>query len=89
PAVEPAPAPAPSPPPTEAVAAAAPPLFRARTDLPNAADKPTLPAVIPIVRAPDDPGIDDEPESAEFAESTAPVPGQAGGWRGFLSRLGG
>lgn len=89
PAVEPAPAPAPSPPPTEAVAAAAPPLFRARTDLPKAADKPTIPAVIPIVRAPDDPGIDDEPESAEFAESTAPVPGQAGGWRGFLSRLGG
>ena len=90
-ATESAPAPAPSPPPTEAVAAAAPPLFRARTDLPKAAEKPAvaIPAVIPIVRAPDDPGIDDEPESAEFAEQIAPVPGQAGGWRGFLSRWGG
>ena len=95
-----APAPAPSPPPTEAVPAAAPPLFRARQDLPKqifqnripkAAERPAvaIPAVIPIVRAPDDPGIDDEPESAEFAEQIAPVPGQAGGWRGFLSRWGG
>jgi HemY protein len=93
---------APSPPPTEAVPAAAPPLFRARQDLarrdlakqdlPKMADKPAtsaIPAVIPIVRAPDDPGIDDEPESAEFAEQIAPVQGQAGGWRGFLSRWGG
>jgi HemY protein len=95
------PAPAPVPPPTEAVAAAAPPLFRARQDLPRhdlpkqdlptAAGKPApaIPAVIPIVRAPDDPGIDDEAESDEFAEQIAPVQGQAGGWRGFLSRWGG
>jgi HemY protein len=120
-AAEGTPAPAPSPPPTEAVPAAAPPLFRARQDiptqdllnqdlpkqdlpkqdlpkqdlpkqdLPKLAGKPALaiPAVIPIVRAPDDPGIDDEPESAEFAEQIAPVQGQAGGWRGFLSRWGG
>jgi HemY protein len=120
-AVEGTPAPASSPPPTEAVPAAAPPLFRARhdlptqdllnqdlpkqdlpkqdlpkqdlpkQDLPKAAGKPALaiPAVIPIVRAPDDPGIDDEPESAEFAEQMAPAQGQAGGWRGFLSRWGG
>ncbi|THD54688.1 MAG: hypothetical protein E8A46_07360 [Bradyrhizobium sp.] len=90
------PAPVPVPPPTEAVAASAPPLFRARQDLPRqdlptAAGRPApaIPAVIPIVRAPDDPGIDDEPESAEFAEQIAPVQGQAGGWRGFLSRWGG
>ena len=81
-----------SPPPTEAVPAAAPPLFRARTDIPKAADKAaasTIPAVIPIVRPPDDPGIDDEPEADEFAERIAPAQGQAGGWRGFLARWGG
>jgi HemY protein len=85
-------APAPAPPPTGAVPAAAPPLFRARTDIPKAADKPlasAIPAVIPIVRPPDDPGIDDEGEADEFAERIAPAPGQAGGWRGFLSRWGG
>jgi HemY protein len=85
------PASAPPPPPTEAVPAAAPPLFRARADLAKMADKPTapaIPAVIPIIRAPDDPGIDDEAESSEFAEQIAPVQGQAGGWRGFLSRWG-
>jgi HemY protein len=85
-------APTPAPPPTEAVPAAVPPLFRARTDLPKAADKPAasaIPAVIPIVRAPDDPGIDDEGDADEFAERLAPPPGQAGGWRGFLSRWGG
>jgi HemY protein len=86
----PAPAPAPSPPPTEAVPAAAPPLFRARTDIPRVADKPlAIPAVIPIIRPPDDPGVDDEPAGDEFAEQIAPAQGQAGGWRGFLSRWGG
>jgi HemY protein len=45
--------------------------------------------VIPIVRPPDDPGIDDDPASDEFAEQAAPEQGQAGGWRGFLSRWGG
>jgi HemY protein len=85
-----APPPAP-PPPTEAVPAAAPPLFRARADIPKAADKPSpvIPAVIPIVRPPDDPGIDDEGEMDEFAEQLAPAQGQQGGWRGFLSRWGG
>ncbi len=98
PALEPAPvvapipaAPVPAPPPTEAVPAAAPPLFRARQDIPKAADKPALasiPAVIPIIRAPDDPGIDDEAVSDEFADQINPPPGHAGGWRGFLSRWG-
>ncbi len=81
-----------APPPTDAVPPAAPPLFRARTDIPKAADTPAAPAiaaVIPIVRPPDDPGIDDEPPNDEFAEQIAPVQGQAGGWRGFLSRWGG
>jgi HemY protein len=85
-----APAPAPSPPPTEAVPAAAPPLFRSRTDIPKTADRSlAIPAVIPIIRPPDDPGVDDEPAGDEFAEQKAPTQGQAGGWRGFLSRWGG
>jgi HemY protein len=85
-----APAPAPSPPPTEAVPAAAPPLFRTRTDIARVSNKPLpIPAVIPIVRPPDDPGVDDEPAVDEFAEQIAPAQGQAGGWRGFLSRWGG
>ncbi|WP_213735897.1 heme biosynthesis HemY N-terminal domain-containing protein [Bradyrhizobium sp. dw_411] len=98
PAIEPAPVvapipaePVPAPPPTEAVPAAAPPLFRARQDIPKVADKPALasiPAVIPIIRAPDDPGIDDEAVSDEFADQINPPPGQTGGWRGFLSRWG-
>jgi HemY protein len=49
----------------------------------------SVPPVIPIVRPPDDPGIDDEPVADEFAEPTSPSQGQAGGWRGFLSRWGG
>jgi HemY protein len=83
-----APAPAPPPPPTEAVAVSAAPLFRARQDIPKAAPT-SIPAVIPILRAPDDPGIDDEPASDEFAEQINPAQSQAGGWRGFLSRWGG
>jgi HemY protein len=83
PAAEPPPvaaAPAPTP-------AAAPPLFRARTDIPAANEKPAppIPPVIPIIRPPDDPGVDDGTEPDEFAE--IPAPGQTGGWRGFLSRI--
>jgi HemY protein len=94
PAIEPAPAvvplatsPMPAPPPTEAVPAAAPPLFRARQDIPKVAAA-SIPAVIPIIRAPDDPGIDDETIGDEFTGQINPSPGQAGGWRGFLSRWG-
>jgi HemY protein len=71
---------------------APPPLFRARRDIAGDAGKTVsagIPAVIPIVRAPDDPGIDDEPVDDEFAEQTDPAQSQAGGWRGFLSRWGG
>jgi HemY protein len=78
----------PAPPPLEPVAPSAPPpLFRPRPDL--AKSTPTTPPIIlPIVRAPDDPGIDEEaPLGDEFAEGLGP--GQAGGWRGFLARWGG
>jgi HemY protein len=89
PAMEPASAPA-APPPTESTPVTAPPLFRARADL-GKTSAPGIPPVIPIVRAPDDPGIDDEAASDEFAESINPAQGQSqtGGWRGFLSRWGG
>jgi HemY protein len=95
-AAEPAPSPAPAPspppspaaPPAEAATMTAAPLFRSRADLGKAHAAP-VPPVIPIVRAPDDPGIDDEPVPIdEFAEHLSPSQGQAGGWRGFLSRWG-
>jgi HemY protein len=86
----PEPVPAAPPPPAEPPQPA--PLFRARQDLaghdqPKAALS-SIPAVIPIVRAPDDPGIDDEATGSEFAEPIHPT-SQTGGWRGFLSRWGG
>jgi len=88
--VEPAPAatPAPSPPQTESAPVTPAPLFRARQDL-GKSSVATIPPVIPIVRPPDDPGIDEEAVSDEFAEQINPAQGQAGGWRGFLSRWGG
>jgi HemY protein len=91
PILPPAADPAPSPPPAAAAPApapaAAPPLFRARTDIPATSEKPgpPIPPVIPIIRPPDDPGVDDGTEPDEFAE--IPAPGQTGGWRGFLSRI--
>jgi HemY protein len=97
PAPSPAPAPSPTPvatpataaaPPAASAAVTAPPLFRSRADLGKQNPTP-IPAIIPIVRAPDDPGIDDEPAPIdEFAEQLSPSQGQAGGWRGFLSRWG-
>jgi len=84
----PAAAPAPPPPQSESPPATAAPLFRARRDIPKGSPQ-DIPAVIPIIRPPDDPGIDDEPVSDEFAEQINPPPRQAGGWRGFLSRWGG
>jgi len=87
--VAPAPVPAPAPSsPAESTAPAAPtPLFRARPDLPKPAAP--IPGVIPIVRPPDDPGIDDEAPSDEFTEQIGTPKAQAGGWRGFLARWGG
>jgi len=87
---EPAPGPAaePVPPPSQPAPVAAAPLFRARQDIPKAVPTP-IPAVIPIVRAPDDPGIADDGTPDEFAQQISPPKAQAGGWRGFLSRWGG
>jgi HemY protein len=94
PVLEPAPAaaPAPSPPQAESTPVAAAPLFRARQDITKdnvRGASSSIPVVIPIIRPPDDPGIDDEPVSDEFAEQVGPPHAQAGGWRGFLSRWGG
>ncbi|VIO66864.1 heme biosynthesis protein HemY [Bradyrhizobium ivorense] len=83
---EPAAAPEPAPKPESAPPAPAP-LFRSRTDLPKTAPAP-IPAVIPIVRAPDDPGVDEDGPADEFAEQIGPPKAQIGGWKGFLSRLG-
>jgi len=87
-----APEPAPVAPPAaapraESAPVASAPLFRARTDLPKAAPA-SIPAVIPLVRAPDDPGIDEDGPRDEFADQIAPPVAQVGGWRGFLSRWG-
>lgn len=88
PAPVPAVEPAPTPPPAQPAPVTAAPLFRARHDIPKAVPTP-IPAVIPIVRAPDDPGIDDDGPPDEFAQQIGPPKAQAGGWRGFLSRWGG
>ena len=80
-------APAASQPQAEAPSMVAAPLFRQRQNM-GKANLAAVPPVIPIVRPPDDPGIDDEAGSDEFAEPISPAQGQAGGWRGFLSRWG-
>jgi HemY protein len=69
------------------VDAVPPPLFRPRQDARNGPS--AVPPVIPIVRAPDDPGIDDGSPGDGSAEPADPARHQAGGWRGFLARLGG
>ena len=86
---EPVTAPAPAPPkPAEPAPSQPAPLFRSRQDIPKAVPTP-IPAVIPLIRAPDDPGVDDEGPADEFAEQIGTPKAQAGGWRGFLSRWGG
>jgi HemY protein len=86
---EPVAAPAPVPPkPAEPAPSRPAPLFRSRQDIPKSAPTP-IPAVIPLVRAPDDPGVDEDGPADEFAEQIGPPKAQAGGWRGFLSRWGG
>lgn len=78
--------------PTEAPAAppaandVPPPVFRPRRDI-EKPDAARIPAVIPIVRAPDDPGVADEILDPEFDDPVKPEQAQAGGWKGFLSRL--
>lgn len=62
-----------------------PPLFRSRSDIDKTA---AVPPVIPIIRAPDDPGIDDPLAADEYADPLYPPQAQRGGWRGFLARWG-
>jgi HemY protein len=86
---EPVAPPAPTPPkPAEPAPSQPAPLFRSRHDIPKTVPTP-IPAVIPLIRAPDDPGVDDEGPADEFAEQIGTPKAQAGGWRGFLSRWGG
>lgn len=77
--------------PEAAESSSATPVFRTRADLGKPSQAPVQ-AVIPIVRAPDDPGIDDDGPSDEFTEQIgtpkAHAKAQAGGWRGFWSRWG-
>ncbi|WP_448028746.1 heme biosynthesis HemY N-terminal domain-containing protein [Bradyrhizobium liaoningense] len=77
----------PAPAPAESSQPAETPVFRTRADLGKPASAPVQ-AVIPIVRAPDDPGIDDDGPSDEFTEQIGTPKAQAGGWRGFWSRWG-
>ena len=73
--------------PADPVATAPTPLFRTRSDLGKPPETP-LQTIVPIMRPPDDPGVDDEDQTRdEFAEQIAPK-AQAGGWRGFWSRFG-
>ncbi|MCO5132741.1 MAG: heme biosynthesis protein HemY [Xanthobacteraceae bacterium] len=69
---------------TPAPAPAAPPgpLFRPR-QIPEKDHAVAIPAVIPLTRAPDDPGVDGDLD--EYGEPTHAT--QPGGWRGFFSRL--
>lgn len=75
PAAEPVPQPAPVP-------AMPPPVFRPRP----AQEKNAAPAIIPIVRAPDDPGVEDAIDD-ELRDPERPGSAQPGGWRGFFARL--
>jgi HemY protein len=61
------------------------PTFQTQSDAgkPGVSD---IPAVIPIVRAPDDPGVDEDQQNDGFAEENTPAARQAGGLRGLLSR---
>jgi HemY protein len=67
--------------------AATSPTFRTQSDL-DKAGASDIPAVIAIVRAPDDPGVDDNPQNDGFTEENPQVARQAGGLRGLLSRRG-
>ncbi|TYL91231.1 hypothetical protein FXB40_29310 [Bradyrhizobium rifense] len=77
----------PAPEAAESSPVAATPVFRTRADLGKPTQAP-IQAVIPIVRAPDDPGIDDDGPTDEFTEQIGKPKAQAGGWRGFWSRWG-
>jgi len=60
------------------------PLFRTRADL-GRTPGAVVPAVIPLVRAPDDPGIDDDGPVDEFTEQIGTPKAQPGAGPGFWS----
>ncbi|MBN9604533.1 MAG: heme biosynthesis protein HemY [Afipia felis] len=62
----------------------APPVFRTRPAGESRA--PAASAIIPLVRAPDDPGVPEDNFSDDLEGGQGRQPG---GWRGFVSRLGG
>jgi HemY protein len=66
---------------------APPPGFRAQPD-PDKTGASDIPPVIPIVRAPDDPGVDENVQNDGFAEEDSQAARQAGAFRGLLSRRG-
>lgn len=66
---------------------APPPVFRPRADI-RPEGKPPVAPVIPLVRPPDDPGVDETGRNDEY-DPLYPPQEQRGGWRGFLARWGG
>jgi HemY protein len=62
----------------------APPVFRTRPA--GESRPPAASAIIPLVRAPDDPGVPEDNFSDDLEGGHERQPG---GWRGFVSRLGG
>ncbi|RTL53983.1 MAG: heme biosynthesis protein HemY [Bradyrhizobiaceae bacterium] len=75
-----------APAPAELVNNAQPPVFRSRPadEIGRAA---SIPAVIPIVRAPDDPGVPDSAPEDDFTDPDREGVAQPGGLKGFLARL--
>lgn len=66
---------------------AAPALFRTRTTSGGDAPTPAAAPIIAMVRAPDDPGVDDDADnSKEFVEPEITATAQPAGWRGALGR---
>lgn len=65
---------------------APPPLFRSRPapDAAAQAKRVAIPPVIPTIRPPDDPGVDDD--GADLLAADDGQSGQPGGWRGAISR---
>jgi HemY protein len=71
--------------PAQVPGAVPPPVFRPRAGLDRTASPGLMiPSVIPIMRAPDDPGVDDD--NPETDSEPRPLNAQEGGWRGFLAR---